>query len=681
MGNKLEKQLYEQDISRVAPILNDICNHCRKGNPKLNWLKVVHGISVRIIPLTAEAIRCIMAEKPHTGAQSAVTKKWQKRLDAMQVTLLLLHKGGFVTLELSAVLQQLPAAHETLVTFLSMWGAYLEDMTVTGAVQKEQVQISQAEVSEGQLSPTALCEAAIDSFIHIVGDWAELDALCSVMLDTERRPQCQLVICNGLARHLGSHASRFEVKALDALAAVLLAVVRTSMRVEDREGLCLAALSCLRPLAGSMADSAGLLLCASRAFASADDCWPAKQATMDCLACHLQAHPATATSHALQPMLIKALEASEPGLGVASVLASGHPPPRTEAVDTARSTLCCIAAIASTPQCNDLLPHIARAALLYTEDCVPDALRCIGAMLEAGPGVLSERELWKALLGVVADTLRVPPLADALPPLLKGALQALEASIPPASKHKPSGTEPLATAMQSPLVSYTMDFYHWDGDRCHCVVPPTLRSACPEAAVAPLQALLSGTVVDAAIKQLCQRIASCLALRISTTDDAATAERTIRLFMEVVHSNDPSRLWRGAGAPFFLHFGKQVCVSLVLQLVTGQRDRYLSALKAEIQQLHAATEQLTVEKEALTTKLEALRRQADSALQLQQAMQCSVCLEALTENRPCALQCGHLFHLPCVVEVFRSGRPGHETCPLCRTPISTPPLLLKGLEE
>lgn len=37
--------------------------------------------------------------------------------------------------------------------------------------------------------------------------------------------------------------------------------------------------------------------------------------------------------------------------------------------------------------------------------------------------------------------------------------------------------------------------------------------------------------------------------------------------------------------------------------------------------------------------------------------------EALSENRPCALQCGHLFHLPCVEQVFQSGRPGQEKWP------------------
>eukprot|EP00667_Euglena_gracilis_P012012 EG_transcript_12303 len=443
MGNKLEKQLFEQDINRVSPILNDVLSHCRKGNPKLNWLKVVHAISIRIIPLTAEAIGCVVSEKPPPGAPSATVKKWQKRLDGLQVTLhaagavltnlgrlppsvlqapgfeaavkthlvpsllrhALLHKGGFVTLELSSVLQQLPAAHQTLVAFLASWGAYLEDMTVTGTVAPEKGKPPM----EGDLpDPTALCEAAINSFVSIAGDWAELDALCSVMLETERRLPCQLVMCRGLAHHLSSHASRLEAKALDALAAVVLAVVRHSLRVEGREDLCLAALACLRPLASAMADSTGLLMCASRAFASPDDCWPAKQAVMDCLACHLQAHPAAAAAHTLHPMLVKALEASEPGLGYVSVLEGGGRPPKPEAIATARSTLCCIAAVAGTPQCQDLFGYIARAALLYAEDCVPDALRCVGAVLEAGPAAVPERDVWAALRGVVADALRVP---------------------------------------------------------------------------------------------------------------------------------------------------------------------------------------------------------------------------------------------------------------------------------
>lgn len=36
----------------------------------------------------------------------------------------------------------------------------------------------------------------------------------AVMLETERRLPCQLVMCRGLAHHLSSHASRLEAKAL-----------------------------------------------------------------------------------------------------------------------------------------------------------------------------------------------------------------------------------------------------------------------------------------------------------------------------------------------------------------------------------------------------------------------------------------------------------------------------------
>jgi len=60
-----------------------------------------------------------------------------------------------------------------------------------------------------------------------------------------------------------------------------------------------------------------------------------------------------------------------------------------------------------------------------------------------------------------------------------------------------------------------------------------------------------------------------------------------------------------------------------------------------------------------------------------QQLQCAICLESLTANRPCAVQCGHIFHERCIHPVLRVAR---AICPLCRRPIAAPALRLQGLE-
>ena len=345
-----------------------------------------------------------------------------------------------------------------------------------------------------------------------------------------------------------------------------------------------------------------------------------------------------------------------------------------------------------------------------------EALVCLTKLLvdKGNDSLTTQEQFWEVSIGMLADTLSFPSLFESMcnsdiicnlhaegsltQPVdsddnnqqahqkLWDALhpkhEMVEQNVASANPEVNTTTAKVMKPLDSWLTPHSLDFYKWTGNGFTLNLPEIITQDCC-ASIDSIQrcfSILTPKYNDQ-LRMMCQRVATCIVTFLSSTDDKSVAEDSFQVFLKVLEKSNNIRSWMIPNCPFMLHFGKYVCSLVATQIVTCQRDAFISSLKVESRSLQLRVDQLQADKATIQSRLEESLKQNERNRRLQVSMQCSVCLDTLAENKPSALQCGHMFHLDCIEQVVNSTSFGQATCPLCRSSITSRPLLLKGLED
>uniref|UniRef100_A0A7S1J6L1 RING-type E3 ubiquitin transferase n=1 Tax=Eutreptiella gymnastica TaxID=73025 RepID=A0A7S1J6L1_9EUGL len=758
MGNKLDKQLYECDVSKLHNTLKQVLIHCRNGNTKQNWQKIVSALAERVLPLISSLITEVLLDKPAAGSKEKVSRKWQKRLDYAQV---ILHETGailrnlaclpspilkapnfdilvrsrlipsllwsslqdrstFVAQEVLQVFQRLPNSFPGVSRFSQDCASYLDNLSTyrmdSGHIMGSSPSFNQScHPAPDVVAWVTVCKNFMDTFLHEARDTAELDSVCVTLIESEPRSECLLVLVKGLSNYLGLHILRLETTCVEILAQTVLKQIQSMLRVAGREDLCLALMECFRHLAKVYNHTASVLQVIGKVFASPHDCWLLKQLAMEALCIHLDSQ-LTLQCSTLIPIVTKALESMEPRVYAFPPLLL-KPAPADIVLAIAKNALLCVSKLVShscPEEMVTLLAHIAKAVMLYADPCLEESLVCVAKLLVAkgNDSLTTQKQFWQVLIGVLADTLSFPSLfesmcnsdivfklstegASAQSVVSDDAHQQTHQQLwdtlhskhemteaPPAGREVNTTKANIMKPLESWLTLHSLDFYEWTSSG-FAVNLPDMIAQNNRASIKSIQqcfSILTPKYNDQ-LRMMCQRVAACIITFVSSTDDKMVAEDSFQVFLTVLEKSNTIRPWMVPNCPFMLHFGKYVCSLVATQIVTCQRDAFISSLKVESRSLQLRVDQLQADKATLQSRLEDSLKQNERNRRLQVSMQCSVCLDTLAENKPSALQCGHMFHFDCIEQVLNSASSGQAKCPLCRNRITSQPLLLKGLED